>query len=172
MGTNMNLARELTQVAKSMTGRELPAMETASVAALPSRTGTRRDRMRAVALWADSFDVPVTFVTESPGELRMKVRLDNVHIEVFLPLIPDEVSDLVTALDVRASLGGTVRVSAEKLLAALHVDQEPVRSCQDEQCVSSGRAALCDTHAPEYFATQRAMVSQVEVAAGGVLPRG
>lgn len=128
-----------------------------------------QDAIIAVGQWARAFEVPAVLRTIPTNEVRANLKLGGVvDVDVHVYLSTSQVHELCVRLGVAMTPDG-VEVSAEQLLAALRVDQDAARPCNDEQCISSGRAALCATHDTEYFATQRATVSTVEIAAGGVL---
>lgn len=122
----------------------------------------------ALARWAEAFSTPVVLQASPNHEINTHIEIGGLEVVMWISLSTRVVHELAVRLGAVMVPEG-VRVSAEQLLTALHVDQDAARPCNDEQCISSGRAALCATHDTEYFATQRATVSTVEIAAGGAL---
>lgn len=80
------------------------------------------DRIAAVGQWAAAFDVPVTLGDPVAATVQLGGRV-QVQAQLYVNLDEQELRELVARLGVQLKRGCSVEVSAERLLAALHVDQ-------------------------------------------------
>lgn len=77
----------------------------------------------AVAQWAAAFDAPVRLYVSPNWEVTTTVKLGGrVEVQIYVNLARQQVHELGVRLGVTMSAAGDAGVSAEQLLAALHVE--------------------------------------------------